>query len=145
MYNLQVTTLDSLIWCSMNQSKSKKDLGNIRKLHTDEVMLECIDALIFTKDYAKKPYVIKYKVHQVETGYFVVIELRYFQDIKGEHRIFEQGKLKSVPVMLNIFETEELANLEMKRLKSIYLFFNGSNFNDPDLAKSINRYEEVYS
>jgi hypothetical protein len=144
MYNLQVTTLDSLIWCSMNQSKSKRELENIRKLHTDEVMLECIDTLIFTKDYAKKPYVIQYKVHQVETGYFVVIELRYFQDIKGEHRIFEQGKLKSVPVMLNIFETEELANLEMKRLKSIYLFFNGSNFNDPDLAKSINRYEEVY-
>lgn len=145
MYNLQVTTLDSLLWCSMNQSKSKKDLENIRKLHTDEVMLECIDALIFTKNYAKKPYVIQYKVHQVETGYFSLIELRYFQDIKGEHRIFEQGKLKSVPVMLNIFETEELANLEMKRLKSIYLFFNGSNFNDIDLAKSISRYEEVYS
>ena len=33
----------------------------------------------------------------------------------------------------------------MKRLKSIYLFFNGSNFNDINLAKSISRYEEVYS
>ena len=137
MFNLQVTTLDSLLWCSINQSKSKTELENMRKLHTDEVMLECIDALIFTKDYDKKPYVIQYKVHQVETGYFSVIELRYFQDIKGNHRIFEQGKLKSVPVMLNIFETEELANLEMKRLKSIYLFFNGSNFNDIDLAKMI--------
>ena len=145
MYNLQVTTLDSLLWCSINQSKSKRELENMRKLHTDEVMLECIDALIFTKDYDKKPYVIQYKVHQVETGYFSVIELRYFQDIKAGHKIFEQGNLKSVPVLLSIFETEELANLEMKRLKSIYLFFNGSNFNDIDLAKSISRYEEVYS
>lgn len=139
MYNLQVKTLDGLLWCAMNQSKSKRDLENMRKLHTDEVMLECIDALIFTKDYDKKPYVIQYKVYQVETGYFSVIELRYFQDIKGNHKIFEQGKLKSVPVMLNIFKTEELAILEMKRLKSIYLFFDGNTFNDPEIAKRINR------
>jgi hypothetical protein len=66
-----------------------------------------------------------------------VIELRYFNNIEGEHRIFEQGNLKSVPVMLNIFETEELAILEVKRLKGIYLFFNGTNFNDPNLAKMI--------
>ena len=140
LFNLQVTTLDSLLWCSINKSKSKRELENMRKLHTDEVMLECIDALIFTNDYDKKPYVIKYKVHQVETGYFAVIELRYFQDIKGEHRIFEQGRLKSVPVMLNIFETEELANLEMDRLKSIYLFFDGNRFNDIKLAKMISKY-----
>lgn len=139
MYNLQVKTLDGLLWCAMNQSKSKRDLENMRKAHTDEVMLECIDALIFTKDYGKKPYVIQYKVHQVETGYFSLIELRYFQDIKGEHRIFELGELKSVPVMLNIFKTEELAILEMKRLKSIYLFFDGNTFNDPEIAKRINR------
>jgi len=137
MFNLQVTTLDSLFWCSINQSKSKRDLENIRNLHTDEVMLECIDALIFTKEYSNKPYVIKYKIHQVETGYFSIIELRYFNDIKGEHRIFEKGKLKSVPIMLNIFETEELAILEVKRLKGIYLFFNGNTFNDPKLTKMI--------
>ena len=137
MFNLQVTTLDSLFWCSINQSKSKGYLENIRKLHSDEVMLECIDALIFTKEYSNKPYVIQYKIHQVETGYFSVIELRYFNHIEGEHRIFEQGRLKSVPVMLNIFETEELAILEVKRLKSIYLFFNGTTFNDPKLAKKI--------
>ena len=137
MFNLQVTTLDSLFWCSINQSKSKRYLENIRKLHTDEVMLECIDSLIFTKEYSNKPYVIQYKVHQVETGYFSVIEFRYFNNIEGEHRIFEQGNLKSVPVMLNIFETEELAILEVKRLKGIYLFFNGNTFNDPELAKMI--------
>ena len=137
MFNLQVTTLDSLFWCSINQSKSKRDLENIRKLHTDEVMLECIDALIFTKEYSNKPYVIQYKISKGETGYFSVIELRYFNNIEGEHRIFEQGNLKSVPVMLNIFETEELAILEVKRLKGIYLFFNGTNFNDPKLAKMI--------
>lgn len=137
MFNLQVTTLDSLFWCSINQSKSKKDLENIKKLHSDKLMLECIDALIFTKEYSNKPYVIQYKIHQVETGYFSVIELRYFDHIEGEHRIFEQGRLKSVPVMLNIFETEELAILEVKRLKSIYLFFNGTTFNNPKLAKRI--------
>ena len=32
MYNLQVTTLDSLLWCSINQSKSKRELENMRKL-----------------------------------------------------------------------------------------------------------------
>jgi hypothetical protein len=137
MFNLQVTTLDSLFWCSINQSKSKRDLENIRKLHTDEVMLECIDALIFTKEYGNKPYVIQYRINKVETGYFSVIELRYFNNIEGEHRIFEQGNLKSVPVMLNIFETEELAILEVKRLKGIYLFFNGNTFNDPKLTKMI--------
>jgi hypothetical protein len=139
MYNLQVTTLDSLLWCCINKSKSKRDLENMRKIHTDQVMLECIDALIFTKEYSNKPYVIQYKIHQVETGYFSVIELRYFNNIEGEHRIFEQGKLKSVPVMLNVFETEELAILEVKRLKGIYLFFNGTTFNDPKLAKMISK------
>jgi len=144
MYNLQVTTLDSLIWCSINSSKTKQELKSLRKLHTDEIMLECIDALIFTKEYSNKPYIIKYRVHLLETGYFGVIELRYFNNIKGEHKILEQGKIKSVPIMLNIFETEELANLEVERLKSIYIFFTGNGFNDPDLAKKIIKYEEVY-
>ena len=121
MFNLQVTTLDSLFWCSINQSKSKRDLENIRKFYTDEVMLECIDALIFTKEYSNKPYVIQYRINKGETGYFSVIELRYFNNIEGEHRIFEQGNLKSVPVMLNIFETEELAILEVgKKLKEYF-------------------------
>ena len=139
MYNLQVTTLNSLLWCCINKSKSKRDLENMRKINTDEVMLECIDALIFTKEYSNKPYVIKYIVHHLETGYFGVIELRYFNNIKGEHKILEIGKLKSVPVMLNIFETEELANLEMNRLKSIYLFFDGNKFNDIKLVKMISK------
>lgn len=85
------------------------------------------------KQYSNKPYIIQYKIHKMKTGYFGLIELRYFND---------KGKLKLVPVMLDIFEKEELVILELKRLKSIYLFFNGNTFNDPKLALLISNYDE---
>ena len=124
MFN--VSTIINLIWCNINKYKSKRELVKMREITNDEDMLECIDAILFLKDYEKKPYIIKYEVSISSTGYYNIIELRYY-NINND--------LKVIPIILNVFESKKMAIMECEKLKSIYIFFNGSNFNDPKLAE----------